>query len=58
LHVRILLINGKMNLKEKEREIFLRKRALTSKGEKNIKKNIITSQVPKSINSPLKLLII
>jgi len=32
-------------MKEDERENFIRKRALISKGERNIEENIITNQV-------------
>jgi len=45
-----------MNLTREEKEIFLRKRALTSKGKKNIKENIITNQVLKGVDSLEKLL--
>ena len=37
-----------MNLKGEEKENFMRKRTLTSKGVKNIEENIITIQVLKN----------
>jgi len=40
---------------EKEKKIFLRKRALTSKKEKNIKESIFKNQVLGSIGSLEKL---
>jgi len=47
-----------MNLEEEENENFLTKRALTNKGEKNIKENSITSQVPIGVEFLEMLLII
>ena len=58
MHVGILLINGKESLHGKEKEIFLRKRVLTSKEEKNIKESIFKTQVLKSIGSLGKLPIV
>ena len=53
-----LLTNEEMNLEEEENENFLTKRALTNKGEKNIKENSITSQVPIGVEFLEMLLII
>jgi len=50
LYVGILLINGEESLHGEEKENFLRKRALTSKEEKNIKESIFKNQVLESIS--------
>jgi len=44
----IRLTNGEKNLKGEERESFIRKRTLISKGGRNIEENIITKQVIKN----------
>ena len=54
----ILLINGEKSLLREEKEKFLRKRALTSKEEKNIKKSIFKNQVLESTGSSEKLPIV
>ena len=43
----ILLINGEESLIGEEKEFFLRKRALTSKEEKNIKESIFKKPSPR-----------
>ena len=48
LHVGIYLTNEEKNLKGEEKENFIRKKALTSKGKRNIKENIITNQTLKT----------
>jgi len=51
-------MNEKMNLKEEETYFFFKKKCLTVKGEKNIKENIIKSQVPRGIDFLEKLVIV
>ena len=46
--VGIHLTNGETNLKGEEKENFIRKRVLISKGERSIEENIITNQVLKN----------
>ena len=46
--VGIHLTDGESSLTGNEKENFMRKRALISKGERNIEENIITNQVLKN----------
>ena len=56
--VGILLTNWEKNLRREEKENFIRKRVLTSKGEKHTKENIITNQAAKDEDFLEKLLIV
>ena len=51
------LHNEEKNLKDDDKVSFIRKKALTSKGEKNIEESIITNQILKNEDFLEKLLI-